>query len=466
MINTRSLHFRLIVWYSALVIAALLAFAAYTYHGLHRKLYSDMEHTLSRRAHQIADNILAQETQPRAIAHQIHSVYSPEANNRFIRIVNPDHSVLYISGKSQDGRFDPASIPVIAGNPPPIRIDRLADHNTMLILTIPALVHDVSYSIEMGMPTEDIENTLHGLLLTLLWGLPVIILIVSAGGYWLIRRSLQPVENIRSTAQQITFGNLSNRLPMSMTGDALEHLSVTLNQMLDRLENAYEQASRFSADASHELRTPLTIMRGELEALVREKDTPARLQERIGSVLEETERLSRIAESLLAISRLDAGEARMEQKECDLAALAQNTAEQMTLLAEEKQIALHIYTPEPVMVSGDSARLKQVVVNLLDNAIKYTGEHGNVWLKVSMSPQKAVLEVRDDGIGIPSTALPHLFERFYRVDEARSRATGGAGLGLSIVRSICVAHGGNIEIQSAEGQGTLCRVELPILAKE
>jgi signal transduction histidine kinase len=203
-------------------------------------------------------------------------------------------------------------------------------------------------------------------------------------------------------------------------------------------------------------------MRGELEAMIRERELSESLRERIGSVLEETERLSRITENLFAISRLDAGEAKVQHLKFDLATLAQNTAEQMALLAEEKQITLTIQAGSPVFVYGDSARLKQIVVNLLDNAIKYTLNHGTIWLNVHSTNHKALLDVIDNGIGIPAEALPHIFERFYRADKTRSRDMGGAGLGLSIVRSICQAHGGAVYIESKENEGTACRVELPL----
>ena len=251
-------------------------------------------------------------------------------------------------------------------------------------------------------------------------------------------------------------------VPVAVTGDALEHLSVTLNQMIDRLEDAYQQTSRFSADASHELRTPLTIMRGELECIVRESHVPEALRECIGSVLEETERLSRITESLFAISRLDAGEAKIEHTPFDLAALVQSTADQMMLLAEVKKIHTRIAASGPVAVCGDPSRIRQIIVNLLDNAIKYTQEGGGIVLRVSAAHHKAALEVTDNGAGIPADALPHVFERFYRADKNRSREIGGAGLGLSIVRSIVLAHGGTIDIQSVEGKGTVCRIELPL----
>lgn len=462
--NTRSIHFRLILWYSSLVVLVSLAFGAYIYRGVEIWLYNEMEHTLTRRALQISANILTRVPvpPPEAIATQIHSVYSPEANNRFIRILRSDGSVLYVSGRPKDDSFNPGALPIMPGNSLRRRFEPLADGSRMQLVSMPAETAEGSYVIEMGAPTHEADSTLLGLVITLLFGLPIVVLVVSSGGYILVRRALKPVENIRATAEQITFGNLSNRLPVAPTGDALEHLSVTLNQMLKRLDDAYQQARRFSADASHELRTPLTIMRSELEAMAREKDVPGLLRERVGSVLEETERLSRITEGLFAISRLDAGEAKIEHRRFDLAALAQSTAEQMVLLAEEKHIRLCIQAGQPVPVDGDSARIKQIVVNLLDNAIKYTPPGGSISLNVNTAPNKAILEVADNGVGIPAGALPHVFERLYRADKARSREPDGAGLGLSIVRSIVQAHGGSVDIESREGEGTTCRVQLPL----
>lgn len=461
--NTRSIQFRLILWSSGLVILVLLAFGYYTYAGVRSQLYGDLEHTLSRRAHQITVNILPHAVnQSSELAEQIHDVYSPEANNRFIRITDAGHKVIYVSGAPQDGRFNPANIPPANDHPAPMRLEALSYHDDMLITATQAQVDGAPYLIEMGIPTEEVDQTLHGLIFTLLWGLPIVILIVSAGGYALVKRALHPVDRIAATAQQITFGNLSNRLPIATTGDAIEHLSVTLNKMLDRLEHAYEQASRFSADASHELRTPLTIMRGELESLARIESMPNALQERIGSVLEETERLSRITESLFTISRLDAGEAKMEHERLDLAKLVTTTAEQMQLLADEKRLTLDVDANTTVMVKGDQTRLKQVVVNLLDNAIKYTPTGGKVSLQVYARRAVAYVEIQDTGEGIAEDALPHVFERFYRTDKARSQDVGGAGLGLSIVRSICEAHGGKVDIRNNVEHGITCLVELPL----
>jgi signal transduction histidine kinase len=216
------------------------------------------------------------------------------------------------------------------------------------------------------------------------------------------------------------------------------------------------------ADASHELRTPLTVLRGELESFVQEPGLAPEMPERLGSALEELERLVNIVEGLFAISRLDAGEAQAESVKFDLAKLAASTTDQMSLLGEDKHIKITCAATNDVWVEGDRARMKQVVVNLLDNAIKYTPQGGAVDLKVRARDGKAILEVTDNGIGIPKESLPRVFERFYRVDEARSRELGGAGLGLSIVKSICTAHHGQVEATSTPGQGSVFRVELPL----
>jgi signal transduction histidine kinase len=256
---------------------------------------------------------------------------------------------------------------------------------------------------------------------------------------------------------------LSERLPVIRTGDELERLSVSLNRMIERLYEAFQHVNRFSADASHELRTPLTILQLELEGIAQSHGRDASLGDQIGSALEETQRMSRIVESLLAISRLDAGEVKMDKAPLDLAELAALTTDEMALLAEEKSIRLRTYAPTGIQVEGDRTRLQQVIVNVLDNAIKYTQAGGEVEIRVGKEGNRAVLEVSDNGPGIAAHALPHVFERFYRADKARSRASGGSGLGLSIVKAICAAHNAEVKVSSQEGQGCSFRVEIPLL---
>ncbi len=470
--NFRSIHTRLILGYTALVICISVGFGTFTYYNLSHRLYEEMEGTLSRRAEHVRDNILPQiaSNASGTLAQQIQEIYSPEESSRFIRITGAGGSIIYVSGSPQDHSFDPSIIPPARDYTNHIsnRIEPAGTHERLLIVGLNASANGSDYIIEMGAPADQIDSALRKLIVTLLIGLPGVVIIAVFGGSWLIRRALTPVEVIRATAEQITFSNLRQRLPVAATGDALEHLAKTLNQMLERLDLAYQQASRFSADASHELRTPLTIMRSELESIesiMHAGQLPLAVRERIGSVLEEAERLSGIVEGLFSIARLDAGEAKMGHEAFDLAALVRSTVDQMQLLAEEKRISVLIDAPGPVLVAGDAARLKQVIVNLLDNAIKYTLAGGAITFSVFLEQPKAVLKIRDNGIGIPSEALPHIFERFYRADKVRSRTTQGAGLGLSIVRAICQAHGGTVHVQSTEGTGTIVVIELPLAGK-
>jgi heavy metal sensor kinase len=299
--------------------------------------------------------------------------------------------------------------------------------------------------------------------LFLICGFLVVALVALGGGFLLLQWALLPIDQITRSAEGITSRNLSERLPVPSTGDEFEHLSLALNRMITRLDDAFQHNRRFLADASHELRTPLTILRSELEVMIQRAKTNSDSAFALGNLLEEVERLGQIVEHLFALSRLDAGIAAAPHVHLDLAKLAATTAEQMCLLAEDKDLSITRRTDAPVFVKGDRAQLKQVVVNLLDNAIKYTPNGGAITLTVSQQGHEAVCEVADNGVGIPATAIPHVFDRFFRVDSARSREDGGAGIGLSIVKAICAAHGGRTELESAVGKGSLFRVYFPLV---
>jgi heavy metal sensor kinase len=384
-------------------------------------------------------------------------------NARFIRVYREGAGVIYLSGAPKEGVFDPSQIPSNNERRDGARQIRLPGGQQLLINTMSFNTPDGSrFLVESGIRYQQIQVVLHGLLLTLAIYTPFVVFLAIGGGYWLMRRSLRPVDEITERAKGITSSNLSERLPVIRTGDELERLSTALNRMIGRLEDAFQHINRFSADASHELRTPLTILQLELEGIVHNHCLGGSLGDQIGSALEETNRMSRIVESLLTISRLDAGDAELDRSHLDLSDLAMSTADEMRVLAQEKSIALRTSTEDNVWVEGDRTRLQQVIANLIDNAIKYTPEGGAVDVKVRREHGKGVLDVTDNGVGIPTTAIPHVFERFYRVDKARSRASGGAGLGLSIVKAICTAHGGEISVSSEEGRGSCFHVELPL----
>jgi len=310
-------------------------------------------------------------------------------------------------------------------------------------------------------PLEEVDRELGRLLAVLVLAVPLALVCSGGLGYLLARAALSPVERLRRSTCEVTADRLDRRLPVANPDDELGRLTQTINEMIGRLERSFAEVRRFTADASHELRTPLAAIRAEAEvALGGALVTPE--QERLlGSVLEECSRLARLTDQLLALSREDAGVARQVREPVDLSALVGAVAETMRPLAEARGLTLHVKGPGGVAVSGDGARLRQVFYNLLDNAIKYTPPGGTIEVQVEPGPRAAVVAVRDSGIGIPEADLPHVFERFYRVDKARSRAEGGTGLGLSIARSIVVAHSGSINLTSAPGRGTTCTVALP-----
>jgi heavy metal sensor kinase len=464
----RSIRFRMALWYAALLAGALALFGAASYIGLERYLQKSLEESLIKQARSIGDVLIVNINQSGEdyVSNEITEHYSPEINARFIRVTAVNGRQVFVSGPPKDGTFDPARVP-----PPQLPASQAISHEVEMSDAHELLLHALPYQakdgsrflIEVAAPYNQIESVLRGLLLTFALGLPLIVALAISGGYILMRRALRPVDEIRQKAAQITSRNLSERLPVVHTGDELERLATDLNRMIERLEESFLQINRFSADASHELRTPLTVLQGELESIAQSgRGLPADVRDTIGSALEETQRLAKIVENLLAISRLEAGEARKQLERLDFAELARSTADQMRLLAEEKNIHLDCNGAEHVEVDADPARLKQVVVNLLDNAIKYTPERGRVSISVAKQDSRAVLEIGDNGIGISAEDLPHVFERFYRADKARSRQMGGTGLGLSIVRSICLAHGGRVTVNSTEGRGSLFRVELPL----
>ena len=468
--NTRSLKFQLVAWYAGLLLACLGLLGVVTYLVLQNSLVAALKENQLRRARQVAQ-LFSQEVAHRdeaQAAAEIEARYAPDVNQRFVRITRQDGAQLYLSSAPHDRSFDPAAMP--PGLWPAQQVEGarqvplLGGRRMLLAAHVLQMPGGAKYLVETGAPMDEVQADLRNWLTFLLALLPVVAAIALAGGYVLVKRALNPVDRVAATAERISSQNLSERLPVPPTGDELERLSRALNLMIERLDNAFQYSRRFVADASHELRTPLTVLRGELESFVQEPSLDHEQRERLGSALEEVERLAAIVEGLFAISRLDAGEAAAEWVKLDLAELAAGTADQLNLLAEDKSVRLACAQAKPVWVQGDRSRLKQVIVNLLDNAIKYTPEGGSVTLTVAAQNHHAVLEVADNGIGIAPEVLPRVFERFFRVDPARSRGQGGAGLGLSIVKSICAAHYGQVSVTSTPGEGSRFRVELPLAA--
>jgi len=463
--NPRSIRFRLTVWYAALLTALLMLFGGFVYFTLDRFLESSLREALSKEAATIGDALLKNisRTGDDYVKGEIEEHFAPRITNHFLRVTRADGSILYQSGRPENAAFDPALIPAARmDDPDSWRDEQLPDGKKVLIYSMTYVDPGaMRYAIQAGAPDYQVAGVLRGMLVSLAFAFPVIVGASIGGGYLLMRKALKPLDEIATAAEKITSRNLNERMPEVQTGDELEKLAASLNRMMARLDESFQHVHRFSADASHEIRTPLAIVRGELEAALNSSNLTPELRETLASALEETERLSRIVEQLLEMTRLDAGEALVELGLFDVGEMTRTTVEQMRLLAVEKRVDLRFDGSEALHVKGDPIRLKQVVVNLVDNAIKYTPAGGSIRVSSFLVDAKAVLEVADTGSGIPQEALTHIFDRFYRVDKARSRQLGGTGLGLAIVKSICVAFGGTVTAQ-ANGSGTTFRVELPL----
>lgn len=322
-------------------------------------------------------------------------------------------------------------------------------------------------TIQIGIPIDEFHEMLNEFTWTALIASPLLLLIASAGGYWMSRRALDPVDRITRTADEIGALNLSERLPVRDTGDELDRLSVTLNSMFGRLEAAFHRITQFTADASHELRTPVAVIRTTAELARSKPRTQEEYASALDRILAESERTTRLIEDLMLLARADSGSDDLILEPINLGELVRETCAETSVLAEAAQVGFETSSVSDCMVQGDEQSLRRLLLILLDNAIKYTQPGGHVYVSMglceSSAGQRAVVEVRDTGIGISADDLPRIFERFYRAAKDRSRKTGGAGLGLAIARWIAERHGGKVLVESTPGSGSVFRVSLPAL---
>jgi heavy metal sensor kinase len=317
--------------------------------------------------------------------------------------------------------------------------------------------------IQVGESLSNLHTLLHQLVAALLVVGFLVLASCAAGSYWLAARSFAPIQRLAETARKIKAEDLHQRVPVPPVRDEVQYLAMTLNSMLDSLDQAFSRQRQFVADASHELRTPVAVIRNKAGVALLE---PPRLDETVTALQEirtETERLTFLLTDLLTLARGDEGRARFGREVVQLDRLVETVAATTEVLADERRIQLALRIPHPVTVVGDEARLIQVVMNLLDNAIRYTNPGGRVWVSVEQTDDSARLIVRDTGSGIAPEHLPHIFERFYRADPTRRRTGGSSsGLGLSIVEWIARTHGGSVEVESQVGQGSCFTVTLPL----
>ena len=340
---------------------------------------------------------------------------------------------------------------------------KLVPWHRVRVITMPVIRNDNLVNlIQVGTSLKAVEHTLKNLRIFLFTAIPCALILSTLGGRFMATRALKPVAEITSTAQDIAHGaNLSRRIPIPEVQDEIGNLARTFNEMMNRLEKSFAQVRQFSGDASHELRTPLTVLKGQSELVLSKPRSKAEYQEVLASNLEEINYMSRILEDLLVLSKGDEGEVALEKEPVELGSIVEEVSRQGEIFADEKEVKIILAYLEPVTILGDAHRLKQMVWILLHNAVKFTPSGGEIKITLQDLDDTVYFTIRDNGIGIPEQDLPKIFDRFYRVDKARSRMDGGSGLGLSICKHIVDRHHGTVDVESKLGEGTKFKIRFP-----
>ncbi len=499
MINLqRSIRFRLTLYYSIIVGATLLGFAVASYFYTEQNLLSSLDRSLyqevvtiknfiepqakkvrikkqrpKQKPQSLVDKKSAVETVRRSDEVEMKNVDSVDvefdalwnkiyehslqvSKKQIVQIRDRNGDILYKSGlgKEENITFDdiPQDITKLVtiwnAQGQPLRL---------------AVSQDRTMKVYIAYPISEINEVLGNLFSIFLLLIPIAIVISISGGWFLAARSFKPVDDITRTARAITAHNLDQRIQSSGVDDELGRLVATFNEMISRLQLSFAQIQQFSSDASHELRTPLTIVRGELELALRSKKlSPEEYRSVLSSALEETIRMSSIIENLLSLAKSDVARPTAYFSDVWLRPIIQELYEDGIMLAENKHITVTLGTLDDALILGDAVRLRQLFLNLIDNAIKYTPENGLVEISLFRDNGTVKVRVKDTGMGIPTDDLPKIFDRFYRVDKARSRELGGSGLGLSISKWIADIHGGTISVESEINVGTVFTVIFPL----
>jgi heavy metal sensor kinase len=456
-----SIGVRLMLWYLAIFALGEIVFGASMWFILRDNLYDLVDDQLESQIEDVKTFLQAQsrDTSMEKLREELRETYAAEHSGDFLQVSVESGDVVYRS------RFLESHQSILL---PPAQIQDLriksrhVDGKHFRFAFEKLSMNGHAYAVQMGAPADDAVDTLKLFRSSLLTFAPVLLLVAAVVGYWMSGRALAPVDALVRTAHQISGANLNLRLEKLETGDELQRLSDTLNEMLDRIESAFLRVTQFTADASHELRTPVSLIRTEAELALRRSRGEAEYRESLRHILNEAERTTLLIEQLLELARADSGREAVDLQPVDVGTILRSLADNWCQVAAIRNLEFSSEIGDSnLSVLGDETLLRRLADILLDNAFKYTTSPGSVRLVLEQIEDRVVITVRDSGVGIAKEDQGKIFERFYRVDKSRTRSQGGTGLGLSIAQWIVLQHHGSITVKSEPGEGAIFRVELP-----
>jgi heavy metal sensor kinase len=457
-----SIGSRLTLSYLAIFLLAELVFGVGMWFILRQNLYDIADQVLKDQASDLERFLQArQNVSTPQLEAEISEDYKIESSEDYLQISDAAGNLIYRSRFLEDYPLPP--VPVDPQGKPRYE-NRKLGRRRFRFINKRMLAGERVYTVQLGHPMHEEIETLDDFRRYLLWFAPILLLGASGVGYWLSHRALAPVDALARTARTISGHNLSSRLEKLTTGDELQRLSDTLNEMLARIELAFLRVTEFTADASHELRTPIALIHTEAELALRRSRDESEYREALQHILVESDRTAKLIEELLALARADSGREALHIQSLDFGALLSESAAKWAQVASLRNLQFEDRLQGPRLpVMGDGSALRRVIDILLDNAFKYTPAPGKIMLSAEEVNGRVVVSVEDTGVGIASDDQARIFERFYRVDKARSRELGGAGLGLAIAQWIVHLHKGSITVKSETGRGSVFQVDLPAL---
>ncbi len=455
----RTIRVRLTLWYVVLLALILVAFSVFLILNLSHNLSAALDRSLVAEAQRSIATLDVQDGRP-----SLNGETDGTTNGYVLTLYDRQGAQPIDSTRHLTFALPSSILQQAAAGHQTFATVHGSDGSTWRVLTLPVVDNGhVIAVLQVARSAQDVTAAIDQLRLLVALAIPLTLLLAVAGGIFLAGRALDPIDRITRAAEHLGAEDLSRRLSFAATDDEVGRLAATFDRMLDRLDRAFQRQRTFTADASHELRTPLALLIGQADLALERSRTTAEYRRAVRSMRDDAQAMQRLLGDLLTLARADAHQEDLACEPLDLRDLAHEVVTALEPLARSRTSTLRLGDVESVVVSGDQTRLAQLLVNLVENGLKYTPAGGVVSISVQQHDGQAFLTVTDTGVGIPAEHLPHLFERFYRVDNARSRAEGGAGLGLAISQWIVEAHGGTISVTSEPGQGTTFTVTLPIL---